>query len=318
MVAVVDDSAYPADLLDGYVGSLTHLARGILSLEAMDPDAAADELDGFVARENLEHGTLFSVTRALVDLWRDAPDVGLRALDDRDRTDRPRARVSPEDRLVVAGTRVLLHAALGQMGPAYEALHGIDRTSPAASILRAQLYLLEKRPDLVVEQLSRQSPPPEPRLQAAADILMACASLLRSDEVVAEAALRRFFAILQVNGTLSPVLLIPADHRAMLLEFAQRIGAKDATLARLRSVPAPFRTTVPLAALTPREAEVLEQLRKTGSLTEIAATLHVSSNTVKSQVRTLYRKLGVSHRDEALRAAYLQGLLFEEMQAPAD
>jgi LuxR family maltose regulon positive regulatory protein len=43
----------------------------------------------------------------------------------------------------------------------------------------------------------------------------------------------------------------------------------------------------------------------------IAEALFVSQNTVKTQLRSIYRKLGVSSRDEAVREARRQGLLGE-------
>jgi len=168
---------------------------------------------------------------------------------------------------------------------------------------------LEQRPDLVVDRLSGFAAPASPRLQAAAELLMVCASLLRNDEDVAEAALRRFLATTSLHAVVSSVVLVPAEYRETLWEFVERIGISAALLERLRRMPAPFTITVARPALTPREVEVLEQLHATSSLSEVAATLHVSANTVKSQVRTLYRKLGVSHRDDALRTAYRQGLL---------
>ncbi|MGD8169596.1 response regulator transcription factor, partial [Herbiconiux sp. P16] len=61
--------------------------------------------------------------------------------------------------------------------------------------------------------------------------------------------------------------------------------------------------------LTDREATVLHQLVETGSAAEIASALFVSINTVKSQLRSLYRKLGVASREEALVAAAERGLL---------
>ena len=53
---------------------------------------------------------------------------------------------------------------------------------------------------------------------------------------------------------------------------------------------------------------VLTELRRTAGVAEIAERLHVSENTVKSQRRSLYRKLGVSSRDEAIAVAMGQGL----------
>ena len=50
------------------------------------------------------------------------------------------------------------------------------------------------------------------------------------------------------------------------------------------------------APLTPREADVLELLQGGQSNAEIAATLHVGVETVRTHARNIYRKLGVSTR----------------------
>ncbi|RPF23371.1 LuxR C-terminal-related transcriptional regulator [Myceligenerans xiligouense] len=62
-------------------------------------------------------------------------------------------------------------------------------------------------------------------------------------------------------------------------------------------------------ALTRRERVVLEGLmKKDETLEQIAETLFVTRNTVKSQVRSLYRKLGVSNRAAAVERAQHLGL----------
>jgi LuxR family maltose regulon positive regulatory protein len=68
----------------------------------------------------------------------------------------------------------------------------------------------------------------------------------------------------------------------------------------------------PPAVLTPREQAVLEILADTGALDEIAERLFVSRNTVKTQLRSVYRKLDVSSRDAALTRAAALGL-FEQL-----
>jgi DNA-binding NarL/FixJ family response regulator len=50
--------------------------------------------------------------------------------------------------------------------------------------------------------------------------------------------------------------------------------------------------------LTPREADVLELLQGGHSNAEIAAALHISTETVRTHARHIYRKLGVSTRRE--------------------
>jgi LuxR family transcriptional regulator, maltose regulon positive regulatory protein len=61
--------------------------------------------------------------------------------------------------------------------------------------------------------------------------------------------------------------------------------------------------------LTEREVVVIRLLAAGLSLREIAAQLNVSHNTVKTQVRTAYRKLGAGTRVQALRQAAKLGVL---------
>ena len=56
-------------------------------------------------------------------------------------------------------------------------------------------------------------------------------------------------------------------------------------------------------ALTPRESEVLSFLLRGCTAGEIAKTLQVSTNTVRSQIRSIYQKLDVHNRGELLRRA---------------
>ena len=50
--------------------------------------------------------------------------------------------------------------------------------------------------------------------------------------------------------------------------------------------------------LTPREAEVLQQLRAGASNAQIARELHVGSETVRTHARAIFRKVGVRSRRE--------------------
>ena len=56
--------------------------------------------------------------------------------------------------------------------------------------------------------------------------------------------------------------------------------------------------------LTKKETEVLGYLAKLLTTDEIAAVMFVSVNTVRSHVRSILRKLGVSRRNEAVRRAW--------------
>lgn len=59
--------------------------------------------------------------------------------------------------------------------------------------------------------------------------------------------------------------------------------------------------------LTRRERVVLAELTEDVTLEEIATHLFVTRNTVKSQVRSVYRKIGVSTRAQAVAWAEANG-----------
>ena len=61
--------------------------------------------------------------------------------------------------------------------------------------------------------------------------------------------------------------------------------------------------------LTDREEEVLRLLRGTLSLREIGQELFLSANTIKTHTRAIYRKLGVTTRQEAVERGRDMGIL---------
>jgi LuxR family transcriptional regulator, maltose regulon positive regulatory protein len=61
--------------------------------------------------------------------------------------------------------------------------------------------------------------------------------------------------------------------------------------------------------LSQREREVLEHVSAMESTAEIAAEMYISVNTVKTHLKSIYRKLAVTHRGEAVRRAKKLGLL---------
>jgi len=76
------------------------------------------------------------------------------------------------------------------------------------------------------------------------------------------------------------------------------------------AAPAPAPQTVPgegtlvvVERLSEREQEVLGHLSRMLSTAEIAAEMYISVNTVKTHLRSIYRKLSVARRSEAVRRA---------------
>lgn len=89
--------------------------------------------------------------------------------------------------------------------------------------------------------------------------------------------------------------------RGLLLAFASLKGEQQAD--------SPAGAALLLEPLTEAEQRVLGLLARGRINPEIAATLVVSINTVKTQVQSIYRKLNVKSRWEASEAAHRLGLL---------
>jgi LuxR family transcriptional regulator, maltose regulon positive regulatory protein len=61
--------------------------------------------------------------------------------------------------------------------------------------------------------------------------------------------------------------------------------------------------------LTQRELDVLRLLGSEFSTRQMAQSLYVAPSTVRTQIKSIYRKLGVSSRDEAVEEAHARGLI---------
>jgi LuxR family maltose regulon positive regulatory protein len=61
--------------------------------------------------------------------------------------------------------------------------------------------------------------------------------------------------------------------------------------------------------LTERELDVLRLLVGEMPVTQIAQSLYVAPGTVRTQVKSIYRKLGVSSREGAVEEARARGLI---------
>jgi DNA-binding NarL/FixJ family response regulator len=91
----------------------------------------------------------------------------------------------------------------------------------------------------------------------------------------------------------------------------QSVLAPEVT-AKVMHAAARTRSRQPPVDLSLRELEVLVELAQGATTLEIAATLVISQNTVKTHVRHILEKLGVSNRAEAVSRATAMGLLDAE------
>jgi LuxR family maltose regulon positive regulatory protein len=96
--------------------------------------------------------------------------------------------------------------------------------------------------------------------------------------------------------------------RTLLARGAGRFGRHE-TFATEVLATLPASVPDPTDRLTAREQALLAELPSMRTAEEIAHTMFVSVNTVKTHLRGIYRKLGVSHRRDAITVARQRGLL---------
>ena len=103
----------------------------------------------------------------------------------------------------------------------------------------------------------------------------------------------------------------PARVRQLLTEYEGRLTGVEAFAAQVREALAAHR---PIPAptelgLTLSELAVLRELPSLLTTADIARARHVSLNTIKTQQRSIYRKLGAANRREAVAIARNRGVL---------
>jgi LuxR family transcriptional regulator, maltose regulon positive regulatory protein len=141
-----------------------------------------------------------------------------------------------------------------------------------------------------------------------AELLDALLAEAAGDQTVAHARVASAVRLAAPRDMLRPFAETGAPLRELLAAGIGRFGRDDAfaqqALAVLPADPAGAGQL-----LSDREREVLAELPSMRTVDEIAAGLFLSTNTVKTHVRSIYRKLGVQNRRDAMVAARRLGLL---------
>jgi LuxR family maltose regulon positive regulatory protein len=189
------------------------------------------------------------------------------------------------------------------LGGAERAVGGLDALARPpdlrGALVRAQARM-DQDPGLSLDgQLSSLLVPAQPLQALVAGWLLEAANLLRGGEVDrARVALERSLRLAAPERLRRPFREAPAEVADLLADELRRAG--HARWLDSTRPSAPRHVGEPLTA---RELEVLGYVADLLSTEEIAATMYVSVNTVRTHVRSILRKLGVSRRNEAVRRA---------------
>jgi len=226
---------------------------------------------------------------------------------------------------VLAGTKSVLLARADELEAVLRLSLGDLRTPaelagrlPAAdqSLLRAKIALAAC--DHRAAQAYLQSPSPgslTPRRALVKQLLLAATAIERGDPMAGSAVGGALHTARQ-DGFTNTVVTVAPQVTSYLIEHSTQLrqdpfvrhliaAALEAHAAQPGVAAA---QGVPADVLTPAELRVL-RLLPTSTYLEMAATLYVSRNTVKTHLRSIYQKLCVSSRAEAIERAAELGLL---------
>lgn len=275
------------------------IATALLALDRLEPDVALDvltDLGNPHDRDELWALTLY--VHGQYALLTEIPSDGLRHLE----THMNRFPVPVEGlpATLLAGTRADLLLALGRVEEAREAVEHIPGPRIAPVRARVRLHVRDAEGAAELAAHYRSDPDCSPRAAMELAVTAVATTYVLDGPGEARLRLRQVIRTSEATGILRPLVLLPVP---MGRAFA---GLDDDVPERVQVMwerAAVFPVTVSPVELTPRERVVLAGLMAGRSTAAIAKAQFVSVNTVKSQLRSLYRKLGVSSAQEAVIAA---------------
>ena len=319
MMAAADTADWPDGWLTGYMGSLYQVAAAFSALESGDPDTADRHIRVLDPhRETIEHWPLLAHLDALVALLRDTPERARLRLEAEMLIQRRRRALAPQTAARLAHTRSLIEIAAGSFDTAEKVLGKSPSLRRSTGL--ARVALARARPDEALRLLlgadGAAGDRPSSRSRAEALALRAGALALTGDGR-ADVALGELLDLVDDRGQMLALAAVPADALDAMMALGGRSvhGAPHPvlTLARHHSLVV---SGAPTPVLTERETALALALPHARRTVDLAALLSVSPNTVKTQLRGLYRKLGVGTRSEAIAALSVMALGERRAEAP--
>lgn len=206
-----------------------------------------------------------------------------------------------------------LHILAGDHTTARQRLREADQGSPLgrahARVVTGRLDLHEGNPDAAADTLEPLVGAPVPSLTLAVEVALLYAQARHSlgDPHGAARHLERALRLAHPESIRRP-FLVNAGLIGELLAVHRTTGGNSELIAHLTTANPDGRPVTAvrdhlIESLTDRELIVLRYLRSMLSTAEIAGVLNVSTNTVKTHVKNVYRKLGVGRRRDAVRRA---------------
>ncbi|MTG87407.1 hypothetical protein GJV82_00290 [Cellulosimicrobium sp. BIT-GX5] len=302
--AALDEAAREPDPSPAHERSVQATEATTEALIAVD--RMSDDLELRLARLEPYHSvemtwpfTLLARARALVSQHRPSEAIEVTELA---QESHPRQHGSVAND-IVAAVSVEALLAMGDEVTARRLADDRARCGPMTRLASVRVDLHLGRLDAATRDLRRLAgeSPLGPRLHAEHVMLSAWLELARNGRVSHHTAL----AVARAASTGHVRRLIASMPRQLLDAVRERLDDQtgpqlDRSVDGLELRDLPNRST-----LTESERRVLYALPLHSTVADLASQFHVSPNTIKSQLKSIYRKLGCSTRNEAIELSAL-------------
>ena len=207
-------------------------------------------------------------------------------------------------RLLVASERIDRAAALLDLLPG---------DAPRVVFWRAVVALVQgdttRALDLVLE--AQSMPGLDRRTRIVVLLLRSVVDHRLQRDTLAVENFRVALDLIVASGARGVLFDVPRADIEFLARAAAALGDSRGLdlLAEFGGLHTVFPPETALEALSAREMIVLRRLASGASIPVLATELHVSVNTVKTQLKSIYRKLGAADRREAVESALRRGLI---------
>ncbi|MEZ3157402.1 LuxR C-terminal-related transcriptional regulator [Microbacterium sp. BWR-S6Y] len=293
-------------------GEGMRIAEAWLLLEAGDAATARARFDATTASQGGRELWPFAASaHALSFLLSGAASDALGLL----RAWMARARSTPPSHfqsthMLTARAKVLI--ALRQARKALALFEGPFALSPATApaIALSQLYAGRTHEAFVMSVKWGLHHEPSARAALESLVVSVVADVRLNGVDAHRTAVQRAEALSTRHDLWGPWSAVAPEDRHLVLRMLS-----PAARAEITERASFFASSVSVPHLTKREQVVLAHLTPTSTIAEIARALVVSPNTVKTQLQSLYRKLEVSDRSSAIRAAHAWGLIESDGEA---
>lgn len=310
---LIDPAAWPRDHEFTFVNALGRVGASVCHLDRLDFEAALAEYQGCESFLNTaEFWPFIAWTRLHAQLGIGAAGTELEMITEAlDSTPPPPGTGENVGTAMLRGLVAVGRLAEGNLPAAHDQL---KRPSPwpgqrAAAVLLSRLATGD--PAGALQSLASLETDVGHTIRSMSALLTvgAAAALRANNEAAGRSLLTRAAALYGAHGARSHLMYLSATDLERLRTVAENVGTEASTFLQGDVPNMLVETRAAYPDLTQRERAVVDALVLHERRADVARALHVSPETVKSQVGSIYRKWGVNSRAGILERAVELGVI---------